>query len=173
MKKFPTGRLLKDKFIRMRESFKRFVQTWICFISWSRIMTPKRFVSFCDWQIRLQRFANPILKFKLWIRFVTWTSKDSTCFHESNKSSWILTNPWYYSTKRILTNPGWQTCNPDSQIRTLKICFADSIRRAFFQKICFADSICRTFSKRFVSWIRFVRPKFLKDSIHFDSEEFV
>ncbi len=49
--------------------------------------------------------------------------------------------------------------NPDSRIKTLKICMADSIRRAFF--------------KRFVSRIRFVRPKISNYLIHFDSEGFV
>jgi hypothetical protein len=41
--------------IRMRESYKRFVKTWICFanpwicfVSWSRILTPKGFVSYRD-----------------------------------------------------------------------------------------------------------------------------
>ena len=41
------------------------------------------------------------------------------------------------------------------------------------QKICFVDSFCTTVFKRFVSWIRFVRPKISKDSIHFVLEGFV
>jgi hypothetical protein len=35
------------------------------------------------------------------------------------------------------------------------------------------DSILRTFFQRFVSWIRFVRPKISKDLIRFNSEGFV
>ena len=41
---------LEGNFLRLRESNKRFVKSWICFanpwisiVSWSRILTPKRF----------------------------------------------------------------------------------------------------------------------------------
>jgi hypothetical protein len=46
------------------------------------------FVSYCGSQI-----LNVFKRFVLWICFVDWFSKDSTCFHESNKSLRILTNP--------------------------------------------------------------------------------
>ncbi len=51
--------------LRMRELYKRFVKTWIRFanpwihfVLWSLILTPKRFVSFCDHES--------------WIRIISW-----------------------------------------------------------------------------------------------------
>jgi hypothetical protein len=73
--------------------------------SWSMIQNESRFVNHEMKQIFLEsgfvttiQNESPFLRisytipwrFKLWFCFVTWTSKDSTCFHESNKSSWIL-----------------------------------------------------------------------------------
>jgi hypothetical protein len=124
----------------MQESYKRLVKTWICFanpwirlVSSSQILTPKRFVSYRDWRIRLHRFASLILK----------VSNRDLNFQRFNLFSRI---------QQILTNH-YESRLADSQIRTLKIRIADSIRRIFF--------------KRFVSWIRIVRPKTSKDLIQF------
>ncbi len=139
----------------MRESYKRFVKTWIRFanpwihfVSWSRILTPKRFVLFHDhksWIRIVSWITNPAIfkRFILRIRFVTQFSKDSTNPHES-LVLWHETNP-YESTLA------------DSRIRTLKIRFVDSFRRLhhklpvswfgfveIFSNTRFVDSIRKT-----------------------------
>jgi len=81
--------------IRMRELYKIFVKTWIRFVSWSWILTPKRFVLFCDWQIILHRFANP----DSWVRSLKIQFVDLICklifkkFDLFSQIQWILTNP--------------------------------------------------------------------------------
>ncbi len=81
--------------IRMRELYKIFVKTWICFVSWSWILTPKRFVSFCDWQIILHRFANPDSRVRsLKNQFVDLILKlIFKKFNLFSRIQWILTNP--------------------------------------------------------------------------------
>ena len=143
MKKFPTGRLLKDKFIRMRESLKRFVQTWICFIWWSRILTTKRFVSFCDWR-------TDFIDSQIWFL-------NSNCgldsWLELPKIRPVFTNPTNpHESWRILSTiaqneslqiQAGRLVNPDSQIRTLKICIVDSFHRPVFQRFDLFSQIQR------------------------------
>ncbi len=127
--------------VRMRESYKRFVKTWIRFanpwirfVSWSRILTSKRFV--------LYR-GSWILTLKDSFRIVNHESSQFSKIRLFLRILQILTNPEYYSTKRILKNRDSRIrilTNPevlDSRIRTLKIRIVDSFRE-------------------FVSWIRFV-----------------
>ncbi len=132
----------------MRESYKRFVKTCICFISWSWILTPKRLVSFRDWQIRLQRFTNPDLRvLSLKIRFV-----DS--FHRLIFKRFDL----FSRIQQILMNLDKsflhrRTLNKPKSIWILGFGFTNQY---CFQKICFMDSFCRPFFERYVLWIRFV-----------------
>jgi hypothetical protein len=82
----------------------------------------------------------------------------------------ILTNLYYIDVLQIHTNPGvrireYLQCSKDS--------FCGFVSYYGVQKICFVDSFRTTVFKRFVSWIRFVRPKISKDSICFVSEGFV
>ncbi len=56
---FLAGRVYKGCKLRMRESYKRFVKTWIRLVSWVRILTPKRFVSYRDWRIQAGGLVNP------------------------------------------------------------------------------------------------------------------
>jgi len=119
----------------------------ICFVSWLTNPTS---------QIHESRFASPILKDSN-RGFVSWP--------ELPKIQPVFTNPmnpheswWILSTiarNESLWIQAGGFANPDSRIRTLKICIADSIRRAFF--------------KRFVSWIlirKAKNPKLL-DSFQF------
>jgi hypothetical protein len=136
----------------MRESYKRFIKTWIRFanpwirtVSWLRILTPKRF-DLClmkGIRIRGSCILNVFKRFISWILFVDWFSKDSTCFH---KTSRILSTIAQNESLRIQAGG---LANPDLRIQTLKIRIVDSFRRPVFQ--------------RFVSWIRFVG-LFSKDS---------
>ncbi len=161
----------------MRESYKRFVKTWIrivvtnpdskkiCFVLWLTNPTS---------QICKSGFASPILK-------------DSNCGFDSwpelPKIRPVFTNPMNpHESWRILStiaqNKSLQIqavglANPDSQIWTLKIRIADSICIAFFHKICIVDSFCRPVFQRFISWIRFVRSKIPNYSICFVLEGFV
>ncbi len=152
----------------MRELYKRFVKTWIrfvnpwihfvnpriWFVSWSQILTPKRFISFRDWRIQLHRFANNDSQVQsLKIQFV-----DSICrlifkrFNLFSGIQWILTNHDESLVHR-------RTLNKPKSMQILGFRFANPY---CFQKICFMDSFCPTVFKRFVLWIWFV-DLFLKD----------
>ncbi len=147
----------------MRESYKRFVKTWICFanpwicfVSWPRILTPKRFVLYCDWRIWLHRFEYPDSQVRsLKIQIVDSISDlNFQRFDLFSRIQQILTNPDKFSTiaqNKSLQIQAGRLANPDSRIQTLKVCFADSICRAFF--------------KRFILWIWLVRPKISNYSI--------
>ncbi len=140
--------------LRMRESYRRVVKMWI-------------------------RFANPWIHFDLICQF----SEDSICrfilsygaqkihfldsfrdtifkrFNESNESS------------QILSTMGQTNLSESSVFSKDSICgFVSSYG---VQKICFVDSFCPKVLKRFVSWIRFVRPKISKNSICFVSDGFL
>ncbi len=127
--------------VRMRELYKIFVKTWIRFVSWSRILTPKRF----DCALRNES------------GFISYRgSRILNVFKRFNLFSRI---------QRILTSPDEslvhrRTLNKPESIRILGFRFANPY---WFQKICFADLFRRPVFERFVSWIRFV-DLFLKDS---------
>jgi hypothetical protein len=130
-------------FVRMRELYKRFVKTWIRFVSYSQIL--------------LHRFANPDLRVRfLKIRIVDSCDLNFQRFDLFSRIQRILSTIAQNKSLRIQAG---RFANPDLRIRTLKICIADLIRRAFF--------------KRFVSWIRFVRSKIPNYSIRFVLEGFV
>ena len=123
---------------------KRFAKTLISFVSWSRILTPKRFDSYRDWQIRLHRFANPDLRVQtLKIRiggFDLWPE-----FQRFNLFSWIqwtLTNPDKSLGHR-------RTLNKPESIQILSFGFANPY---CFQKICLLDLFCPPMFKRFDSY---------------------
>ncbi len=141
-------------FVRLRDSYKRFVKTWI-------------------------RFANPWIRTVSWImnpdlkRFVSYrgsrilTLKDSfqIVSHESSQFSKIRP---FLRIQRILTNPQYyRFTNP---YESLGFGFANLYG---VQKIRFVDSFRTTVFKRFVSWIRFVNIFFPNYSIRFVSEGFV
>ncbi len=82
-------------YLRMLESYKRFAKIWIhfanpwiCTVSNCALRNKSGFISYRGSQI-----LNDFKRFVLWIRFIDWFFKDLTCFHESNESSQILTNP--------------------------------------------------------------------------------
>jgi hypothetical protein len=82
----------------------------------------------------------------------------------------ILTNLYYIDVLRIHTNLGVRI---REYLRCSKDSFCGFVLYYGVQKIRFVDSFCTTVFKRFVSWIRFVRPKISKDTIRFVSEGFV
>jgi hypothetical protein len=94
--------IMKAFVIRMRESYKRFVKTWIRFanpwirfVSWSRILTPKRFDSCL--MIRILD-SYRIVDHESWLKKICFESlitnpvnfQRFTCFYESNESLQIL-----------------------------------------------------------------------------------
>ncbi len=148
----------------MRDSYKRFVKTWISFanpwirtVSWLQILTPKRFDSYPTiWILDSYRIVDHE-SWLLKIRFKSLVTnavnfQRFACFYESNKSLWILSTIarneslkieiWKSKSLRILK---LRIRESGLQIRTLKICIVDLIRRSVFE--------------RFVSWIRFLRLK--------------
>ncbi len=146
------------------ESYKRFIK--------------HGFVWYCGHESWLQKGLIRDLQNKSWIHVVSWitnpTLKDLFWImnHESSQFSKIQpvftnsTNP--HESTRILSiivqNKSFriQICrlaNPDWGVQTIQICIA--------------DSICRPVFKRFVSWIRFVRPKISNYSICINSEGLV
>jgi hypothetical protein len=138
----------------MRESYKRFVKTWI------RFANPCIVVTNPTSQIRKSGFASPNLKDSN-CGFVSWP--------ELPKIQPVFTNPTNpHESWRILSTIAWNIslqiqaggfANPDSRIWTLKICIANLFCRPVFQ--------------RFVLWIRFVRSKIPNYSICFVAEGFV
>jgi hypothetical protein len=135
----------------MRESYMRFVKTWIRFVLWSRILTPKRFVLYRDWLIQAGGLGNPDSR----IQTLKICIADLICdlnflrFGLFSQIQRILTNP--HESSQILStiaqNESLQIqagglANLDSQIRTLRICIA--------------DLFCRPVFERFISWICFV-----------------
>ncbi len=147
----------------MRDSYKRFVKTWIRFAnpwivlyrsheSWLQkdsfcfVIDESGFVSYRGSQI-----LHVFKRFVSWIRFVDWFSKDSTCFHESYESLRILSTIARNESESLR----FGFANPDSWLRTLKIRIV--------------DSFCGFVFERFVSWIRFVQTKISNYSIRFDS----
>jgi hypothetical protein len=132
--------------LRMWELYKRFVKH----VSWAQILTPKRFVLFCDWWIRLHRswFASPNLKDSdSWIWFVTWIPKIQPVFMNPtnpHESWWILSTIAWNESLRIQAGG---LANLDLQIQTLKICIADSIRRTFFKRLLLWIQYIDLFSK--------------------------
>ncbi len=135
---------LKAAKLGLRESYKRFAKKWICFtnpwiriVLWSRILTPKRFdLCLTKWKLDLYCIVD----------HKSWHKKNFFLFENwlVSRIQRILTNPDLRSCKsRILSNPDLQTresrilTNPDLRIcesrfesRTIKICIADSIRKA-------------------------------------------
>jgi hypothetical protein len=155
----------------MRESYKRFVKTWICFAKWIHLWKDSfpGFISYYGVQN---------------IRFVDWICRlfltGFGLFHESNESSWILST----IDLRIHTN----LVLPDSRIPTLfkrfvswigfvlrcsKDSFCGFVSYYVVQKIRFVDSFRDKIFERFVSWIRFVRKKSQKGLFCITSEGFV
>jgi hypothetical protein len=134
------------------------------FVSWSRILTPKRFVSY--------RSTNPDFTDSQ-VRFFRIRIVDSFCdlnfqrfahFYESYESSRILST----IDLRIHTNP-WDS---DSRICMAFKRFVLWIRFVeFFRKIRFVDSIRGFVFERFVLWIRFVKNVFPNYSIRFVSKD--
>jgi hypothetical protein len=90
------------KILRMRELYKRFVKTWIrfsnpwiCIVSWSRILTPKRFDScLTKWILDLFSYrGSQILTLKDFFESLITNPVNFqrfACFYESNESSRIL-----------------------------------------------------------------------------------
>ncbi len=76
----------------------------------------------------------------------------------------------YYEQLQIHTNPVFWICE---SIFCSKDSFLGFVSSYCVLKIRFVDSIRRPVFKRFISWIRFVRPKISKYSIDFDLEGFV
>ncbi len=150
--------------LRMRESYKRFVKTWIrfanpwiCFVSIRQFSKDsiRGFVSWCNFQkIRfVDSYRDPVFnRFVLWIRFGTQFSKDST----------NPTNP---------TNPyesfGFGFANPlvfkrfVLWIRFVLRCSKDSFRGFVlwhnFQKICFVDSFPKIKNSKLLDSFHFGR----------------
>ncbi len=135
--------------VRLRESYKRFVKTWIrfmnpwiCIVSCSRILTPKRFNPCLTKQIldlyRIVYHKSGLkkIRFKLWIM----NPANFQRFVLISRIQWILTN-----LHDVLSTVAQILTNLDLQVQTLKICIA--------------DLICRPVFKRFVSWILYVRAK--------------
>ena len=100
--------------------------------------------------------GSQILTLKDLFRIVSHESSQFSKIRPFLRIQRILTNPLYYR----FTNP----------YESLGFGFANLYG---VQKIRFVDSFRTTVFKRFVSWIRFVRPKISKDSIRFVSEGFV
>ncbi len=166
----------------MRESYKRLVKTWIRFVLWPRILTPKRFISYCDWRIRLHRFANPDSRVRsLKIRIVdSFHDLNFQIFDLFSQIQWILTNPhesWQIlstiAQNESLRIQAGGLANPDLRIQTLQIRIADLFRRPFFKRFVSWVRFVELFSKIFILLIRFVRPKISNNSISFISEGFV
>jgi hypothetical protein len=154
--------------LRIRELYKRFVKTWICFdliCQFSKDLIRVFILSYGAQKIHfVDLFCPTVLKrFVSWICFVTQFSKDST----------NPTNPH----KSLVLSARWIRPNPldlDSQ----NIWFSKDLIRRFVlsycvQKICFVDLFCPKVLKRFVLWICFVGPKISKYSICFILEGFV
>ncbi len=169
----------------MRESYKRFVKTWIRFANpWirfvlqSRILTPKRFVSGSTKRIlhedsfcfdSLPKFSNTRIVDLFRRQFLTRFGLFSR-IQRIQQIQQILTNLYYIDVLRIHTNPGVRI---REYLRCSKDSFCGFVSSYGVQKIRFVDSFRTTVFKRFVSWIRFVRPKISKDSIRFVLEGFV
>ena len=171
-------------FLRMRESYKRFVKTWIRFVSWSRILTPKRFVSFRDHESWLQKgsfrfvITNPgfvsyrgsrIQPFSKdsFRGFVSWRNFQKIRFADSFRD--IIFKRFdesdeSYESSRILSTIDLRIHTNPYESGTSG--FANTYG---VQKIRFADSFRTTVFKRFVSWIRFVKIFFPNYSIRFVS----
>ncbi len=85
-------------FVRMQESYKRFVKTWIRTVSWPRILTPKRFNLYPTIRILQILDSYRIVDQKSWLLKIRFESlvtnpvnfQRFTCFYESNKSLQIL-----------------------------------------------------------------------------------
>ena len=98
----------------------------------------------------------------------TW--KDSFCIVHTNPANFqkirpVFTNPTNpHESSQILVHR--RTLNKYESIQILCFGFANPHG---IQKICIVDSFCRPGFIRFVSWIRFVRPKISKYSIRIDS----
>jgi hypothetical protein len=173
----------------MRESYKRFVKTWIRFANpWIRSQS----VWIC--------FANPSTVFKDSFRgFVLYYGVQKIRFVDSIRRLFLTGFSLLTRIQRILTNPHesllhkrtlmeHESWDPDSRIPTVFKRFVSWIRfvlrrlkdsfRGFvlwrnFQNIRFVDSFRDAIFKRFILWIRFVRPKISNYSIRFVSEGFV
>ncbi len=114
--------------LRLRDSYKRFVKTWIrfanpwiCTVSWITNPDFKRFVSY-----RESRIQSIFKRFVLRIRFVTHFQK----IRRIRRILQILTNPQYYR----LTNP-YKSCTSGfaNPVNFQKIRFVDSFRDAIFK----------------------------------------
>ncbi len=133
-------------YLRMRELYKRFVKTWI-------------------------RFANPWIRFDLICqfskdlirRFVSSYGVQKIHFVDSFRDA--IFKRFDESSKSLVL-----------QDRQIRICESSGFQKDSFcgfvlfngvQKIRFVDSLCDAIFKRFVLWIRFVRPKISKYSIRF------
>jgi hypothetical protein len=98
-------KLADGKKLRMRDSYKRFVKTWIRFanpwvrtVLWPQILTPKRFDSYPT--IRILRILDSyrIVDYESWLQKIGFESlvtnsvnfQRFACFYESNESLWIL-----------------------------------------------------------------------------------
>ncbi len=76
----------------------------------------------------------------------------------------------YFEQLQIHMNPVFWICE---SVSCSKVSFLGFVLSYCVLKICFVDLICRPVFKRFILWIRFVRPKISKYSINFDLEGFI
>ncbi len=136
--------------LRLRDSYKRFVKTWIRTVSWITNPDLKRFVSFRDWRIRI-RFVSWITNPSCFqkIRFVDsfrrLIFKRFACFYESNESLQILSTIAQNECLKI-------EIRESESLRILKI----RIRESGFVTPNLKDSYCG-----FISWIRFWKIRFV------------
>ncbi len=150
----------------MRESYKRFVKTWI--------RSQSVWVHFVRNPDSYRHESGFVSRIHLWcskIRFVdSFRRHFLTRFGLFSRIQRILTNLYYIDVLRIHTNPGIRI---PEYLRCSKDSFCGFVLYYGVQKIRFVDSFRATVFKRFVSWIRFVRPKISKDLIRFVLEGFV
>ncbi len=104
-------------FLRMRESYKRFVKTWIsfvnpwiCILSWSWILTPKSFdLCLIKWILDLYHIVDHESWHKK-IRFELWITSPAN-FQRFNLFSWIQ---WILSTIAQNESLKIQICESES-----------------------------------------------------------
>ncbi len=143
--------------VRLRDSYKRYVKTWIRFANpWIRtvlwITNPdfKRFVSFRDWRIRI-RFVSWITNPSCFqkIRFVDLFRrlifKRLACFYESYESLRILSTIAQNESLKI-------KIRESESLRILKIRIRES---------GFVTTNLKDLYRGFISWIHFWKIRFV------------
>ena len=120
----------------MRESYKRFVKTWIRTVSWPWILDSYRIVDHESWLLKI-RFDSLVTNPVNFQRFA--------CFYESNESLRILSTIARNESLKI-------EIRESESLRILKI----RIRKSGFVNPNLKDSY-----RGFVSWIRFWKIRFV------------